>query len=88
MSISSFNYYEYINFFFELRRDGVVGTTGYGLEDLGVGFRVPVGSKISSSSCRPDRLCMAHPASYSMGTGGSFPGGKANTSTPLYVFIA
>jgi hypothetical protein len=29
---------------------------GYGLDDTGVGVRVPVGSRIFSSPCRPDRL--------------------------------
>jgi hypothetical protein len=29
---------------------------GYGLDDLGVGVRVPVGSSIFSSPNRPDRL--------------------------------
>jgi hypothetical protein len=38
-------------------RDGVVGiATGYGLDDRGVGVRVPVRSRIFSSPCRPDRL--------------------------------
>jgi hypothetical protein len=32
-------------------------STGYGLDDRGVGVRVPVGSRIFSSSSRPDRLC-------------------------------
>jgi hypothetical protein len=30
--------------------------TGYGLDDQGVGVRVPAGGRIFSSSCRPDRL--------------------------------
>jgi hypothetical protein len=30
--------------------------TSYGLDDRGVGVRVPVGSRIFSSPCRPDRL--------------------------------
>jgi hypothetical protein len=48
-----------------MSRDGAVGiASGYGLEDQGVGVRVPVGSG-------------AHPASYLIGTGGSFPVGKA-----------
>jgi hypothetical protein len=34
----------------------VVVTTGYGLDDRGVGVRVPVGSRIFSSPSRPDRL--------------------------------
>jgi hypothetical protein len=50
--------------------------TGYGLDDGGVGVRVPVGSRIFSSPRRTDRSG-AHPASYPVGTGGSFPGGKA-----------
>jgi hypothetical protein len=35
----------------------IVGiTTGYGLDDEGVGVRVPVGSKIVTSPYRPDWL--------------------------------
>jgi hypothetical protein len=38
-------------------RDSVVGiATGYELDDRGVGIRVPVGYKIFTSPCRPDRL--------------------------------
>jgi hypothetical protein len=50
-------------------------TTGYGLDDRGFGIRVPVGTRIFSTSSRlaPE----VHPASYRMGAGGSFPGGKA-----------
>jgi hypothetical protein len=51
-------------------RDSVVGTaTGYGLDDRGVGVRVPVRSRI---------FCSPRGGSHnllSMGTGGSFPGG-------------
>jgi hypothetical protein len=48
----------------------VVGVaTGYGLDDRGVGIRVPVGSSIFTSPYRPDRLWV-HPASYAMDTGG------------------
>jgi hypothetical protein len=40
-----------------LQRDSVVGiATGYGLDDRGVGVRVPVGSRILSSSRRPNRF--------------------------------
>jgi hypothetical protein len=36
-------------------RDSSVGiATGYGLDDRGVGVRVPVGSRIFSSPRRPD----------------------------------
>jgi hypothetical protein len=58
-------------------RDSVVGIgTGYGLDDRRAGVRVPIGSRIFSSP-----RCLTgsgdHPTSYTMGTGGSFPGGKA-----------
>jgi hypothetical protein len=37
--------------------DSSVGiATGYGLDDKGVGVRVPVGARIFNSPCRPDRL--------------------------------
>jgi hypothetical protein len=40
-----------------LSQDSVVGiATAYGLDDRGVGVRVPVGVRIFSSSRRPDRL--------------------------------
>jgi hypothetical protein len=34
--------------------------TGYGLDDRGVGVRVPVGTRIFTSSCHPDRLLDSH----------------------------
>jgi hypothetical protein len=38
-------------------RDSVVGiATGYGLDDQGVGVRVPVGSRTFSSPRRPDQI--------------------------------
>jgi hypothetical protein len=38
-------------------RDSAVGiATGYGLDDRGVGVRVPLGSRIFSSPRRPDPL--------------------------------
>jgi hypothetical protein len=38
-------------------RDSVVGiATSYGLDDPGVGVRVPVGSRIFSYPDRPDQL--------------------------------
>jgi hypothetical protein len=37
--------------------DNVAGiATGYGLDNRGFGVRVPVGSRIFSFPCRPDRL--------------------------------
>jgi hypothetical protein len=59
-----------------LSRNSVVGiATSYGLDDGGVGVRVPLGSKKFYSPCRPDRL-WAHPASYPTVTGVSFSEGK------------
>jgi hypothetical protein len=53
-------------------RDSSVGIVpGYGLDDWGVGVRVPVGS----SPRRPARL-WGPPTSYPMDTGGSHHGGK------------
>jgi hypothetical protein len=48
---------------------------GYGLDDRGVGVRVPVESRIFSSPRRPTGSG-AHPSSYPLGTEGSFPGVK------------
>jgi hypothetical protein len=57
--------------------DSSVGiATGGGLDDRGVGVRFPVGSRISV--LRVVQIDSgAHPASYPMGTGGLFRGGKA-----------
>jgi hypothetical protein len=49
--------------------------TGYGVDDRGIGVRVPVGSRIFPMS---SRLGLGvHPASYLMGIRDSFPEGKA-----------
>jgi hypothetical protein len=57
-------------------QDSVVGiATGYGLDDWGVGVRVPVGSRIFFSHV-VRTVSGAHEASYPMGNGDSFPGVK------------
>jgi hypothetical protein len=56
---------------------GLVGiATGYGLDDQGVGVRVPVVSRIFTSPYRPDRLWGSPNLLYN-GYRGLFPGGKA-----------
>jgi hypothetical protein len=49
---------------------------GYGLNDRGVGVRVPMGEKFSLLHV-VQTATGVHPTSYTIGTGGSFPGGKA-----------
>jgi hypothetical protein len=57
-------------------RDSAVGiATGYGLEDRGVGIRVPVGSRIFFPPNRPDRL-WGSPSLVSNGYCGFSPGVK------------
>jgi hypothetical protein len=56
-------------------QDNVVGiATGHGLDDQGVGVRVSVGSRISSSSRRPDRV-WGQPSLLFNGYRGLFPRG-------------
>jgi hypothetical protein len=59
---------------FHGRQLGVGIATGYGLDDLGVGVRVPVEQEFSLVHVVQTGFG-AHPASYPMRTGGSFPGG-------------
>jgi hypothetical protein len=49
----------------------------YGLDDRAIEVRSPTGTEDFSSSPCFQTGSGAHPASYPMGTGGSFPGGKA-----------
>jgi hypothetical protein len=51
--------------------------TGHGLDDWMVGVRFPAGAGNFSLRHRVQTGSGAHPTSYRMGTGGSFPGGKA-----------
>jgi hypothetical protein len=60
-----------------MSRGSEVGiATVYGQEDRGVGVRVSVGSEFSLLHI-VQTGSGAHPTSYLMGTGGSFPGGRA-----------
>jgi hypothetical protein len=49
----------------------------YGLDDRAIGVRSPAGGNDFSSSLCVQTGSGAHPASYTMGTGGPFPGGKS-----------
>jgi hypothetical protein len=49
----------------------------YGLDDWGSRVRFPAGAANFSLHHRVQNGYGAHPASYPMGTKGSFPGGKA-----------
>jgi hypothetical protein len=49
----------------------------YGLDDRAIEVRSPTGAEDFSSSACVKTVSGAHPASYPMGTGSSFPGGKA-----------
>jgi hypothetical protein len=50
---------------------------GYGLDDWGCRVRFPEGAGNFSLHHRIQNGCGARPASYPIGTRGSFPGGKA-----------
>jgi hypothetical protein len=51
---------------------------GYGLDDWGSRIRFPAGAGSFSHHHHTQNSSEAHPASYPMGTRGSFPGGKAD----------
>jgi hypothetical protein len=59
------------------RDSSVCIALGYGLDDRGCRVRFPAGAGDFSLHHRVQNGSGAHPASYSMGTGDSFPGGKA-----------
>jgi hypothetical protein len=59
-------------------RDSSVGIAlCYGLDDQGSRVRFPAGAGNFSLHHRVQNGSGAHPASYPIGTGGIFPGGKA-----------
>jgi hypothetical protein len=59
-------------------RDSSVGIAlGYGLDDRGSRVRLPAGAGNFSLYHRVQNGSGAHPASYPVGTRGSFPGGEA-----------
>jgi hypothetical protein len=61
-----------------MSRNSSVGIAlGYGLDDQGSRVRFPAGTWNFSLHHRVQNGSRAHPASYPMGIGGSFPGGKA-----------
>jgi hypothetical protein len=57
--------------------DSVGIALGYGLDEPGSGVRLPAGAGNFSLHHRVQNGSGAYPASYPMGTRGSFPGGKA-----------
>jgi hypothetical protein len=62
---------------FKSRDSSVDKATGYGLDDRGFRVRFPAKAGKFSLHHRVQNDAGAHPASYPMGTGGSFPVGKA-----------
>jgi hypothetical protein len=65
-------------FITEKSRDSSVGIAlGYGLDDRGSRVRFPAGAGNFSLHYRVQTGSGVHPTSYPIGTGVSFPGGKA-----------
>jgi hypothetical protein len=74
---NSFEYFSFLLSIFGKSRDSSVGiVTGYGLDNYGVGFESWWGQEFSLLHVVQTGPG-THPASYPMGTGGSFPRGKA-----------
>jgi hypothetical protein len=59
------------------RGSSVSIVSDYGLDDRAIGVQSPAGAKDFSSSLCVQTGSGAHPASFTTGTGGPFPGGKA-----------
>jgi hypothetical protein len=66
----------FIIFFFMSRGSSGSIVSDYGLDDQAIEVRSPTRTDFSSSPC-VQTGSEAHPAPYPMGTGGPFPGGKA-----------
>jgi hypothetical protein len=69
--------YIYISIIYKGSDSSVGIALGYGLDDRGSRVRFPAEAGNSSLHHRVQDGPGAHPASYPMGTRGSFPGGKA-----------
>jgi hypothetical protein len=59
------------------RGSSVSTVSDYGLDGRAIGVRSPAGAKEFSSNLSVHTGSGAHPASCTMGTGGPFPGAKA-----------
>jgi hypothetical protein len=62
---------------FMTRGSSVSIVSDYGLDDRAIGIRSPAGEADFSSYLCVQTGSGAHPASYTVGTGSPFPGGKA-----------
>jgi hypothetical protein len=75
------NMFSYISLHYitlhKIRDSSVSIALGYGLDERGSRVRFPAGAGDSSLHHGVQNGSGAHPASYPMGTRGSFPGGKA-----------
>jgi hypothetical protein len=69
--------YYYVIYFKYINCSSGSVVSDYGLDDRAIEVRSPTGAEDFSSSPCVQTGSGAHPASYPVGTGGSFPGGKA-----------
>jgi hypothetical protein len=79
LTLNGYSWHIYIykrSYRFQSRDSSVGIALGYGLDDRGSRVRLPAGAGNFSLHHRVQNGSGAHPTSYPMGTGGSFPGGK------------
>jgi hypothetical protein len=77
-SVCNFHFFFFLfRFWHRAVFENVSDVSGYGLDDRGSRVRFQAGAGNVSLHHRVQNVSRAHPASYSMGTRGSFPGGKA-----------